>query len=126
MFLSGNNSLQKWCLSKQDVDLGKNRCCEWCHGFTVVVRDDTLQERNGSFNLALGQESHNTNHGKTSVVDFLLQAVCLGFVGSALVPSERIVKVEGASRNDTSIEIGEITGLSSSHVVGSCDLTVLR
>jgi len=98
---------------------------EGSHGLTGVVGNYTLKKRNGSLNLLLGKESDDTDLCQSSVVKLLDQSLSLLFLGLLGGEAERIEEVQGNRVGDkiTVGEVGEVTGLSSTHVMGSSGLT---
>ncbi len=100
---------------------------ERSHDLTIVRLDNATKGRDGSRDLGLGKESEDTQHSKTSVVDFDLKSTGLGFITLVLAESQRIVKVERnrVGKRD-GVEVREVSRLSSAHVVlvgVSADLT---
>ena len=91
---------------------------EGSHDLSVVGRDDSGQRWDGSRDCGLAEEAEETKHGKTAVVDFDLESTGLLFVTGALAQSKGIEQVERdrVGKGDN-IKVGEVTGLSSSHVM---------
>ena len=100
---------------------------EGSHDLTIVRLDNSTEGRDGSRNLGFGKESEDTQHSKTSVVDFDLKSSGLLLFTLVLAESKRIVKVERnrVGKSD-GVEVREVSRLSSAHVVlvgVSADLT---
>ena len=94
---------------------------EWSHDLTGVRLDNSTKNWDSSRDLGLSQESEDTQHSKTSVVDFDLKSSGLGFLTLVLAESERIVKVEWdrvGKAIRTRGEVRVVTWLSSLHVMG--------
>lgn len=87
------------------------------HEFTIVVRDDTSEGRDRAGNLGLAKETKNSQHGQSTIVDFLHQATSLPFIGILGRNAKRIVQVQGTSRNDLGIKLWELSNLTTFHVV---------
>mmetsp|Transcript_13950 Transcript_13950/g.28799 ORF Transcript_13950/g.28799 Transcript_13950/m.28799 type:complete len:275 (-) Transcript_13950:14-838(-) len=93
---------------------------EGSHDLTIVRLDNSTEGRDGSRNLGFGKESEDTQHSKTSVVDFDLKSSGLLLFTLVLAESKRIVKVERNRVRDAIRSRGEVrvvTRLSSLHVV---------
>ena len=94
---------------------------EGSHDFTAVRLDDSGEKRNGSGGGLFRKESENTQHSKTSVVDFDLKSSGLLFITLVLAEFEGIVEAERNRVRDSvrsRSEVGVVTGLSSLHVMG--------
>ena len=91
---------------------------EWSHDLTGVRLDNSTENWDRSRDGLLGEESKDSKHGQSSVVDFDLKSSGLSFLTLVLAQSERIVEVEwdrvGKSEG---VEVGVVTRLSSSHVM---------
>lgn len=95
---------------------------ERSHWFAVVVWEANLcQKRNGSLELLFSQESHDTDHGQSSVVNFCNQSAGLGLCAFVFGDAEGVVQVKGDRVGDNTalVEIGEFSWDSATHVVGS-------
>ena len=91
---------------------------EWSHDLTGVRLDNSTKNWDSSRDLGLNQESEDTQHSKTSVVDLDLKSTGLGFLTLLLAESKRIVKVEwDRVGKRVGVEVRVVTWLSSSHVV---------
>ena len=95
---------------------------ERSHDFAVIGLNHTLEGGDGSGNGCLRHEAKDAKHGKTAVVDLHLQAASLLLLGHVFAKLKRVVKVEGDRVGDSlsvriSDEVGEVTGLATSHVV---------
>mmetsp|Transcript_28506 Transcript_28506/g.59943 ORF Transcript_28506/g.59943 Transcript_28506/m.59943 type:complete len:238 (+) Transcript_28506:277-990(+) len=91
------------------------------HEVSVIMRDNPLQCRNRSLDCTFRNESENSNHSKTAVVDFRNKAALLVCIGHDcnVFAGEGVVKVECSSWDVLGIEWGEVSNLSSFHVMGS-------
>jgi len=88
------------------------------HDLSVVGLDDSVQRWDGSRDCGLNEEAEETKHSKTSVVDFDFESTGLLFITGALVQAKRVVQVEWDRVGEIdNVEVGEVTGLSSSHVM---------
>ncbi len=85
----------------------------------------TLKKRNGSLNLLLGKESDDTDLCQSSVVELLDKSLGLLLLGLLSGEAKGIEEVQRNRVGDkvTVSEVGEFTGLSSTHVVSSSGLT---
>jgi len=91
---------------------------------TVVGLDDFSEQRDGSGDGLLQQESENTKHRQSTVVDFRDESSGLVLLTSVLAEVEGIVKLEGDGVGDCRSEFWEGTGFSASHVMGLVDIWV--
>ena len=92
------------------------------HWLAIVVADNSLEKWDGSINLLLGQESHDSDHSQTSVVEFLDKALGLLFLTGVLAEAKRIKEVlRHRVRDEFRVlaELGVLSWSSSLHVVGS-------
>ena len=95
---------------------------EGSHRLAIVGLDNTGEEGNRSRSALLGEETDDTELGKTSVVDLGSEAAGLGLLGHVLRELEGVVKVEGDGVGDSARvrsgnEVGEVTGLATGHVM---------
>ena len=76
----------------QDVEVTLERN----HRISIVGNDSSqfIQEWNRSRNLVRGQESNDTKHGQSSIVDLSLETLRLRFLALILVETKGIVKVQ--------------------------------
>ena len=76
----------------QDVEVTLERN----HRISIVGNDSSqfIQEWNRSRNLVRGQESKDTKHGQSSIVDLSLETLRLRFLALILVETKGIVKVQ--------------------------------
>lgn len=90
-----------------------------CHGFSSVVRNDSLEKWDGSLYFLLGEESQNTNLGQSSIVEFLNETVRLLFLGLVLGKAKGVKEVQwDRVRNPILFgELWECARLASTHVV---------
>jgi hypothetical protein len=97
---------------------------ERSHGLSAVVWNKSLKKRNGSLNLLFGKESNDTDLCQSSVIKLLDKSLSLLCFSLLLGESEGIEKIKRNRVGDKlrSSEVGEVTGLSSTHVMGSCSL----
>mmetsp|Transcript_34993 Transcript_34993/g.73435 ORF Transcript_34993/g.73435 Transcript_34993/m.73435 type:complete len:251 (+) Transcript_34993:182-934(+) len=97
---------------------GKHVLGERCHDFSSVRLDDSRQTGDTSGKSGFNEEAENTKHGKTSVVDFDFQSTGLLLVAGTLAESEGVEQVEWDRVGKIDgVEVGEVTRLSSSHVM---------
>ena len=90
------------------------------HWLSIVVGNNTGKKRNGSISALCRKESENSKHGSTAIVDFGTETRFLLVLAHVLGEAEGIVQVEWDRVWDSIRsrgEIGEVTGLSSPHVM---------
>lgn len=103
---------------KSEVERNDVRYLPWDHRFSVVRLGNVSKERDGSRDLVSGQESEDTKHGQSSVVDLDSQSSLLGLIRHLLVESKRIVKVRDPVDFLAEVVKGRVlSGLTSTHVV---------
>ena len=98
---------------------------EGSHGLSIVVGNKSLKKRNGSLKPLLRDESHDTNHSKTSIVQLLNKTIGLGLLTLVLREAKGIKKVEGDRVGDHAV-FGKGWVLSwntTTHVVSASGFT---
>eukprot|EP01083_Nonionella_stella_P219957 787424_1 len=94
-------------------------CLERSHGLSIVVGNKSLKKRNTSLNPLFGDESHNTNHGQSSIVDLLNKSSALLLGTLILREAKGIEKVQGHGMGDHAMirKLGISSRHSSAHVM---------
>lgn len=93
---------------------------ERSHDLSSIWLDDSAEDRDRSWDGLFAQESEDTKLGKTSVVDFGQKTLFFCLFAHILAELEWIVVVEWNRVRDSTRsrdEVGEVTGLSTLHVV---------
>jgi hypothetical protein len=90
------------------------------HWLSIIRLDNSTEKGNGSRGALFGEESENSQHSSTSVIDLGAKTTLLGLLRHVLGELEGIVKVEWNRVGDslrTTYKVGEVTWLSSGHVM---------
>jgi len=98
---------------------------EGVHDFTGVWGGNSIKGGKSSGDSVSDQESEDTNHCQTSIVDFNQKASFTLFIAHFSVELEGIVKIRDPVDSFTEfLESGVLSGLSSTHVVGKGGIAV--
>ncbi len=91
---------------------------KWSHDFSCVGLDNARKDRDRSRDGLLGEETKDSKHGQSSIVNFLDEPLGFVFFRSVLGELKGIVKVERDEVGNV-VEGRVLTRLSSLGVVGS-------
>jgi hypothetical protein len=93
---------------------------------TSVGLDNSTQGRDTSGHGLFAQETEKTKHGQSSIVNFRLQSLSLGSLGLVLGQTKGVKQIERNGVGNGSSEFGELSWLSSLHVVRNGEFRVRK